>query len=370
MKELILYILNKIRPLAVYASGTGGISTNGDTLGGGQILQVGSDDWTYMYFNESAINNFKYFTTVKVAIILMIAITAILLILRILGIRSVFKGKAVSYEVEHINNLRTRDAFVLRTNKMIAWITNLTRKKGVSVDPEQRDYMRYNIERAGLKVPGGFRYYTPDEFNALTKLGFAFFLFIGVLILAFVNMFMGMFVILIASVVFNMLPMLILRSVVAEKDTEIRNNFPDLYLMIHYELMSDSGTPLATTFKSYTRITNSVEMLKFVDDCLNMFDTYGEMGATSHISAQYREVPEITRLMRLIKQQNEGANIKSELVGFREQIIKDKKFRINQKMDKLVTKARMSFNLTTIILVQAILSAMAIYLPDIGVMNF
>lgn len=370
MREFIFNILNRLKPLAVFASGVGGVSTNEGTLGGGQILQVGGDDWTYKYFNESAIKTFEYYTYVKVAIILCLAVAAIMLILRILGIRSIFKGKAVSYEVEHINNLRTRDAFVLRTNKMIAWITNLTRQKGVSVDPEQRDYMRYNIERAGLKVPGGFRYYTPDEFNALTKLGFAIFLFIGILILAFVNMFMGIFVIIISSVMFNMLPMLILRSVVAEKDAEIRNNFPDLYLMIHYELMSDSGTPLATTFKSYTRITNSVEMLKFVDDCMNMFDTYGEMGATSHISAQYREVPEITRLMRLIKQQNEGANIKSELVGFREQIIKDKKFRINQRMDKLVMKARMSFNLTTIILVQAILSAMAIYLPDIGIGNF
>lgn len=370
MKEFILAIINRFIPLLVYADGVGGVSTNEGTLGGGQILQVGSDDWTYKYFNESAIKTFKYFTPVKVAIVVLLAVAAILLILRIMGIRSIFKGKAISYEVEHINNIRSRDAFVLRTNKMISWLTKLTKSKGIVVDPEQKEYMRYNIERAGLKVPGGFRYYTPDEFNSLTKLGFAVFAMIGLIVFTFLNMFLGIFIIFVSAVLFNMIPMLLVRSEVAAKDAEIRENFPDLYLMIHYELMSDSGTPLSTTFKSYTRITKSTEMLKFVDNCLNMFDTYGEMGATTHIASQYREVPEITRLMRLIKQQNEGANIKSELIGFREQIIKDKKFRINQRMDKLVMKARMSFNLTTIILVQAILSAMAIYLPDLGVMNF
>ena len=67
MKEFLIYLLNRFTPLAVLASGVGGVSTNDGTLGGGQILQVGGDDWTYEYFNESAINIFKYYTHVKVA---------------------------------------------------------------------------------------------------------------------------------------------------------------------------------------------------------------------------------------------------------------------------------------------------------------
>ena len=39
--------------------------------------------------------------------------------------------------------------------------------------------------------------------------------------------------------------------------------------------------------------------------------------------------------------------------------------RMEDEQKKLVTKARLSFNILMIVLVQAILSAMAIYLPDL-----
>ena len=84
-----------------------------------------------------------------------------------------------------------------------------------------------------------------------------------------------------------------------------------------------------------------------------------------YIAKEYREIPDVTKLMRLIKQFNDGGDIKQDLIGFRDKLLLEKQMRMEDEQKKLVTKARLSFNILMIVLVQAILSAMAIYLPDL-----
>ena len=174
----------------------------------------------------------------------------------------------------------------------------------------------------------------------------------------------------IGGITVNALPMMIIRQIVVARDNEIREDFPDLYLMIHYEIVSGGNTPLERSFRSYKRVTKSVEMLKFVDRAVELFETYGEIEATNEIAKYYREIPEVTRLMRLINQLHTGGNVQQEFVGFREQILKDKKYRLEEKMNKLVARARMSFQLAYIILLQAIISAMALFMPRLDLIKF
>ena len=193
---------------------------------------------------------------------------------------------------------------------------------------------------------------------------------LGILLTLFVSPVIGVLVMFIGGITVNAMPMMIIRQIVVARDNEIREDFPDLYLMIPYEIVSGGNTPLERSFRSYKRVTKSVEMLKFVDRAIELFETYGEIEATNEIAKYYREIPEVTRLMRLINQLHTGGNVQQEFIGFREQILKDKKYRLEEKMNKLVGRARMSFQLAYIILVQAIISAMALFVPRLDLIKF
>jgi hypothetical protein len=70
--------------------------------------------------------------------------------------------------------------------------------------------------------------------------------------------------------------------------------------------------------------------------------------------------------MRLIRQANEGGDVRAELVGFRTELLEARKYAIQKRMEKLVMKAKASFNILVPILIQAVISAMAIYFEDLS----
>ena len=165
------------------------------------------------------------------------------------------------------------------------------------------------------------------------------------------------------------MPMMFVRQTVKAKDDEIRENFSDFYLMIHYVLLAGAKTPLASIMKSYAKTTDSKEMQSMVGVCVHFIDTYGEYEATRYISKAYREIPVMGKLMRLIRQANEGGDVEAELMGFRKELLDEKRYAIEKRMDKLIARARASFNLLMPILFQAVLSAMSIYLSDMGLIK-
>ena len=319
----------------------------------------------YAYFNSGAIKEVQNFPLLKILIICLIIIIAILIIARILGLRSIFQDKGISAELNNINALKKRDKRILRINNTLKKITKLVNNTGLSSSSNKREYMEYNLRRAGIKIPGGIRYMYPEEFDACCKLGALITIAIGLMVFIFASLTFGVFIIIGGTVLWNTLPMLIVRAIVADKDAEIRRNFFDIYLMLHYTLISGAGTPLNQLFRSYSKQTNSKEMLAFAANCIDIIDTYGEYNATNLITKEYREIAEVGRLMRLIKQQQDGGDIKQELLGFKSQLMQERKYEVEARMNKLVNRANESFKLLMIILVQAILSAMAIYLPDI-----
>lgn len=339
---------------------------------GGEILNYGtsSEDFKYEVFNERVLwllNNYIY---IKLLVVVLLVVLALMVLKSIYGIRSIFTSKSIRLEVDNFNSIRDRDARVLKANKFIRFINNIVTNKGIRVKPSYREYIQYNLDRANVRIPGGSRCYTPDEFNSLKVLGICLSVILGLLLVYFISPIIGLLVMCLLSFNCAVLPMTIIRRIVADKDNEIRVDFPDLYLMIHYEIVSGANTPLAKSFLSYKRITKSPEMIKFVNRSVDLLETYGEIEAANEIAKAYREIPEVTRLMRLIGQLHSGGNVVKELNGFREQIIKDKKYRVEIRMNKLVGRARASFMLAYIILIQAILSAMALFLPRMDMIKF
>lgn len=339
-------------------------------MGGADILKVLNinNQNNIRYLDQDVINAYNAMPVVVGITVVLILVMAVILTLRRMGIRNL-RLRGVVNELSNIEGLRERDRFIIRTNKILNTITNLVQNSMFRLAESSKDYYEYNIKRAGLMVPGGYRYLTAEEFNALIVCGAAILVLISFLVLLLFNTILGVVICVASLFAASSLPMLIIRLIVADKDREIRENFIDLYLMLHYVLMLGGGTPVEKILESYAKTTDSEEMKRFVANCIGYIDIHGEYNATKYIARDYREIPEVNKLMRLIRQLHDGGDIKQELIGFREELIKNKEYLIEKKMNRLVSRARMSFNLLMIILVQAIISAMSIYLPDLKLIS-
>lgn len=342
--------------------------TKGGTLGGGEVLPyIGqSNRKGTQYIDWGLVKQYTSIPMIKAIIIILLILICTLIILRLFNIKSLFKGKGILSEISNIDRMKNRDRFVIQSNRFLARLVKIVQSTPFMIPLKDREYLDYNLKRANIKVTGGYRYMSAVEFNAIVKTISFILVCIALISSIFVSSLLGILIIAITIVVTGVLPKQIIRSIVREKDREIRNNFSDFYLMLHYVLVMGGNTPIDKIMKSYSKTTDSQEMLRFVDNCIGHIDTHGEYGATTLIARDYREIPEVGKLMRLIRQLYDGAEIEQELIGFREELIKERKLRIEQRMNGLVLKANLSLRIILILLVQAILSAMALYLPDLG----
>lgn len=343
-------------------------TTNAGTLGGGEVLPfIGQDTHKgTQYIDWDLAQQFAALPLVKILICVLLLTLLTVIIMRLFNIKSFRKGKGITSEINNVNEIKSRDKFILQSNKWLGRITRLVQKTPFNIPSNTKEYMQYNLNRAGIKVPGGFRNMSAEEFNAIVKLTGVTMLVLGLLVTLLFSSIFGLMVIVSTIVITGILPMKMVRQVVKEKDREIKENFSDFYLMLHYVLIIGGQTPLDKLMRSYAKTTDSLEMARFVDNCVGHIDTNGEYGATMLIARDYREIAEVGKLMRLIKQMYDGADIQQELLGFRAELMKEKKYIIEKKMNKLIANAQRSFNILTIILIQAIISAMALYLPDIS----
>lgn len=338
-----------------------------DYIGGGDVLKYtgGAGDNSWHYMNGPLITDFQNMGIVKAAICVGLIIICIILIMKMFGRRSLFRDKAIKEEIDNINNLRKQDAKIIRYNKLLSKTSKYVKKFGLDVGKSQEEYMEYNLKRAGVMAPGGQRVMTPNEFNALIKTGTGLTTILSILLMLFVSVSFGTLILIGTLVCWAVLPMQLLRSTVAEKDGIIKDNFFSFYADIHYELKAGGRKSLTTVIRSYDTIAPNAEMAKFASNCADLMDLYTESEGTKYITQEYREIPEVGKLMRLIKQFNDNADISNDLDGFREQLLLVQQFNVDKHSAKLEEKARRSFSLIMVVLVQAILSAMMIYLPDL-----
>ena len=346
-------------------------STNyltGDGVGGSEILDVKFNESTYdySYMNKSLMDSFGRVTAVKVGIVLLLALLAGMIILRIVKIKYILKGKGLSNSIDNIKEQKRRDNQIIRRSKMLREITKKVNSTSFRASESSKEYMDYTLARANIKAPGGYRYLKAEEYNALIRLCQLIAIMVGLLISVFINLLLGIVVMASMPILISTFTKMSIRHTVAVKDEEIEKNFFDLYQIIHYPLMSNSGTPIVTLLKTYRDATTSEEMVRFATQCIELMETYGEYRATALITKAYREIPNVGRLMRLIKQSLDGGEVKKDLEGFRVSLIQEQDMLIEDRMKKNIAKVETSLNVIMIILFQAILSAMAIYVPDLG----
>ena len=342
----------------------------GNGMGGGEVLEFWGKTQTpdSPYLNNPLIQQYNLMPLIIAIIIVIILVIMIRILMNMYNVRSLRKGKGIINELEYVYQVRKRDASIIRYNKLIIRLTSIVEKTIFKSNRANKEYVEYNIERAGVKIPGGGRYMRAEEFNAIVVSIAAAVVAVSAMV-ALANFTLGVVMIIFTIAMASIAPMMYLRQIVKAKDDEIRANFADFYLMLHYVLIAGAKAPLTGIMKSYAKTTDSKEMLHLVDVCVHYMDTYGEYEGANYIAKAYREIPVMTKLMRLVRQANQGGDIESELMGFRQELLNEKRYAIQKRTDKLVNRARASFNLLLPILVQAILSAMSIYLSDMGLIS-
>lgn len=321
----------------------------------------------YRFFDSSIIAQYSSVGIVTIVACAMLVVCCIIIVMRIMNIRGMVKGKAIQKALDDAAEIRRRDESIIKSNKRIKKITDRIKSTPFRMSEGSIDYVEYNLKRAGIDAPGTGRYMRAEEFHAITKLGEFIGIALGLLVAIVFNIMGGIIVAVMSIIACGILPMMIIRRIVADKDGEVVENFADIYLMIHYTMMQGGKTPLEIILDNYSRTASSKEMLRFVNVCKDHIDTYGEMLATSYIAKDYREIGYVNKLMRLVRQMHEGAEIRKELTGFRDEIISAQKYELRKKAEKNVRLAQISLGTLYIILIQAIISAMAIYLPDLGI---
>lgn len=316
-----------------------------------------SEFWTWVYGNVGVI---------KFGICFLLLIIAAIFILRLFNIKSLRSRKGVRTNIESIKTMYQRDRNIIAVNRLLKILSAVGKIKLISYDEITRDYMNYNLRRAGVRAPGGLKTITADEFRGAVVTSIMLLDILSIVLIPIIGISIAFIVIVGVTMLGSILPQTVVRSMVYQKDAELKEGFPDFYLMLHYVLLTGAQTPISRIMQSYARTTDNVEVLRLIDVCVDNIETYGEYSAMSHIARSYREVPEVGKLCRLIKQLNEGADIKNELLGFRSELIQQKKWAIEARGDKIIKKAKMSFNILMLVLIQAVISAMLIYLPDIS----
>lgn len=344
-------------------------TNNGNPIGGGEILDYmqGRDKQVlFPWMDTSLMGQYSSLPWIKVLIIALLLLLLAILILKLLNIQNPFSKKGIELELGYAKAIKKRDEKILKATRRLKFITNIIQHSPFGIDDYQKDNLNYKLTRAGYKQPDGKKTLKAEEYNAIIKTGQFLGLLIGITLGIFISMPLGIIIVFLVVLMGSLIPNTLLYAKVKEKDDIILKNFSDFYLMIHYNLISGSNKTIVKTIRSYKNSTKNPVMQEFADDCIFEFETKGDLMGAIALSNKYKELAIVCKLMRLIKQSNEGADIVQELLGFREEIIDAKKEELQKKADKLIQIARTSFVIIYIILAQAILSAMAIYLDDLG----
>ena len=132
-------------------------STNyltGDGVGGSEILDVKFNESTYdySYMNKSLMDSFGRVTAVKVGIVLLLALLAGMIILRIVKIKYILKGKGLSNSIDNIKEQKRRDNQIIRRSKMLREITKKVNSTSFRASESSKEYMDYTLARANIKA--------------------------------------------------------------------------------------------------------------------------------------------------------------------------------------------------------------------------
>jgi hypothetical protein len=92
------------------------------------------------YLDGYTMKSFAVLPYVKIAIYILLALTALILILRVFKIKTIFRSKGVTSELSNVNDIKSRDKYLLRSNKILKVITTIVQSTPFGVAQASQEY--------------------------------------------------------------------------------------------------------------------------------------------------------------------------------------------------------------------------------------
>lgn len=331
---------------------------DGGYVGGGEVLQLFGKQEVIAGINETA------YTIKCNAPRAMVFLTIVLMLAMVYGLVVTF-GVFNSATLANINSTVSLSLAVdkkqWRMRKFLNSMVSLQSRGIFKLDPYKADDLSFNLQRLGWKlrdIP-----LTAEMYNGLKIFASIITIILSALISLVTFNPMGLLIGGILVIAIGSLDTFIAMRV-HQLDEEISKNFLELYLILYHTMVADGGATLASLLRVYLA-TAEGEMAIVTEKIIYSMETYGEALGCDKLTNAFRH-EYVTRLMRLIKGYVQGADVRDDLRGFRALLIENREREIEHESEKLQRKARMSFYILMPVLVQAIISAMAIYFGDIA----
>ena len=353
----------------IIAATSKGQTVKNDYVGGGDVLKyLGNNESKQAYdeMNTQQMFKFAVIPLLKYLTIILIIVIIVMIVIRTMRITVVRKGKGAEQQLKNIEKIRKKERHMIAVNTAINKITDTVEHSIFRISKAEAKELQYKIHRADIKTLDGRNLMRAETFNALRVVMKFILSAVGVIIILTVNITLGSMLVILALTATNTVTDIYIKTKVDAKDAEIKEHFTGFYLMLHYVLMRNPNAPLTPVIQSYDKTIDSDEMHKLVDICVHNFNTYGEYSGSTYVAEEYRGVNEVVKLMRLVRQAGSGGDIRSELDGFKRELINEEAYRADLKKKKALALADRAKIIVWILLVQGIISAMTIYLSDIG----
>lgn len=331
---------------------------DGGYVGGGEVLNLFGKKEVIYGLSETAYN---IKLNAPKAIILL---TFVLMFAMVYGLVQIF-GVFNSATLASLNSTLTLSLSVdkkqWQMRKFLNAMVALQSRGIFRLDPYKADDLSFNLQRLGWKlrdIP-----LTAEMYNGLKIFASIITAVIGALAgLVTMNPMAPMIAVIFIILIGSLDVFVAMR--VHQLDEEISKNFLELYLILYHTMVADGGASLAGLLRVYLSTADG-EMAIVTEKIIYSLETYGEALGCDKLTNAFRH-EYVTRLMRLIKGYTQGADVRDDLRGFRALLIENREREIERESEKLQMKARMSFYILMPVLVQAIISAMAIYFGDIA----
>ena len=216
-----------------------------------------------------------------------------------------------------------------------------------------------NIFRGRLNIPYIDRNITTYELLGIFKIFKFVCCFLAVFL--FVLTYNPIFLVLFAGLFINKIFEYAMEFKIIEEDTEIEEDFPDLYLLLYSRLIRGTSMRLAPTLDEYLNSIDVIygenshkSMRNFVLDLRKNIEIYGDDSIAIHKMREVYKSAMVVNFFNLAVQSLRGVDNKDKLLAFKMELSQKKLDQMTKKANALVAKGQKAVMLIFIILGQFI----------------
>ena len=216
-----------------------------------------------------------------------------------------------------------------------------------------------NIFRGRLAVPYIDRNITPIELLGIFKALKFVLCFIGTVLVALTRN--PAWFAFYAGLAINKVFELAMEFKIIEEDTEIEEDFPDLYMLLYSRLIRGTATRLAPTLDEYLSSIDAIygekshkAMRNFVTDLRKNIEIYGDDSIAINKMREVYKSAMLVNFFNLAVQSLRGVDNKDKLLAFKMELSQKKLEKMTERANALVAKGQKAVMLIFIILGQFI----------------